>query len=131
MTKTTEVFSIPPAPVQRSVTISKASHAKKKSRTPNPYFLFCKARRTELTALQPDITSRDLTKLLAAEWRLMSNEQRAVYSNEYAAIRAQSDKDKEDTNLSDPGKGLPIWLEIPTPLGEVITVAGYYQKPIE
>lgn len=128
MSQTTEVFSVPP--VSKTTIVAKASQSKKKSRTPNPYFLFCKARRTELTALQPDMPSRDLTKILAEEWRNMSPEQRLVYSEEYKDIRSKI-ASPDNSAASDASTGLPIWIEIPTPLGEMITVAGYYHKHTE
>jgi len=61
-----ELFSVEPANKKRHFCQNGRS---KRKRQINPYFLFCKEKRTELQASNPGLSSREVTKILASQWK--------------------------------------------------------------
>jgi hypothetical protein len=59
-----EIFS--QAPVRSKQLSQKKA---KTSKLPNQYFLFCQQRRTALQADHPAVSSREITRMLAEEWK--------------------------------------------------------------
>ena len=57
---------------------------KKKKRAPTAYNLFIKdpARRQKLTESHPDTPQKDIMRLLAAEWKTLSDEQKKTYQDQ-------------------------------------------------
>ena len=59
---------------------------KKHSKQPNSYFLFCKSRRTQLHVENPSLPSREVTKILANEWKNLNIEEKNKYTEEYQKL---------------------------------------------
>ena len=66
-------------------------------RTPNPYLLFCKERRTQLHKENPDAQSRDITKVLAEEWKSMREDEKESYKIKYKKL-LENEKYEERRN---------------------------------
>jgi hypothetical protein len=49
-------------------------------RGPNPYISFCTARRPAVKAANPGAAPSEIVSLLAAEWRGLSEQQKAGYA---------------------------------------------------
>ena len=45
----------------------------------NPYFAFCKEKRSEIVAANPELKFREIGKKLGEEWRKLSDEEKARY----------------------------------------------------
>ena len=118
-----EIISVAP-PGSAKTKKAKSPFKPKHPKTPNKYFLFCKKRRTELHALYPNITSREVTKILANEWKSMSQEQQESYAEMYVQMmETNNTREQESANAA-----IPLWIDIPTATGEMMRVAAYYRK---
>ena len=60
----------------------KKDHKKKK--VPNPYFIFCSKQRLIFQEQHPEMSSRDITKLLASKWKEMTPEEKTIYQEQYS-----------------------------------------------
>lgn len=85
-----EIISFPPEEEnetseneERTIPEIKPKNNQKRGKLPNPYFIFCKERRTILHAQNPHAGSRDITKMLASEWKSMTSEQKQKYNDQY------------------------------------------------
>lgn len=58
---------------------------KSSNKPPNPYFLFCQDRRVKLQNENPQMPSREITKLLAQEWKNLSDIEKSRYNEKYKA----------------------------------------------
>jgi hypothetical protein len=121
-----EIFSSPPRrqakepkPIPRIEDILKA----KPDKTPNPYFLFCAKRRTELQSQNPLLPSREVTRMLASEWRMLDAAQRSEFMDQYQGLIGKSKRDSQ-SNGGKPKRTLMIQLPLVT--GEIITVPAYF-----
>lgn len=108
------LFSVPP-PVLSPQQKGTKEKGKKK---PNPYFLFCQERRTELHAQNPQTTSREITKQLAEEWKSLSDQQKQKYNEAY---RNSSPKKQETM----PNLGDQIYLQVVSTDGKVLAIPAY------
>jgi|TARA_B100000497_G_scaffold121495_1_gene151319 hypothetical protein len=45
----------------------------------NPYFAFCKEKRSEIVTANPELKSREIVKKLGEEWRKLSDEEKDRY----------------------------------------------------
>jgi hypothetical protein len=72
---TVELFSQKPRPAPRRRAVN--------PKLPNQYFLFCRQRRTTLQAEHPGLSSREVTRILAEEWKQLLEEEKAAFSNQY------------------------------------------------
>ena len=45
----------------------------------NPYFAFCKEKRHEIIATNPELKFREISKKLGEEWRKLSDKEKARY----------------------------------------------------
>lgn len=118
-----EIISVPPPEKQKPKRVHSSFKAKYR-KTPNKYFLFCKKRRTELHALHPEITSREVTKILASEWKAMSYEEQESYASMYVQMVEKNQSNEDEMKE----KTIPLWIDIPTATGELMRVAAYYRK---
>ena len=69
-------------------------------RKANPYFLFCKERRTQLHTERPGTPSREITKILAEEWKQMNECERSKYFEKYKHSLLNQQEEKQ-RGLSD------------------------------
>ena len=76
-----DVFNI--SPVNASKKRVKKYTDPNESKQSNPYFIFCKERRTQLQAEHPSTPSREITKLLAEEWKGMNQSEKEKYKQKY------------------------------------------------
>ena len=72
-----DTVTIDPVPCQTSCA------KKRKPKTPNAFFLYCQEARTEAHRLHPELTSREVTKLLADEWKQLSSQEKSEYITKY------------------------------------------------
>ena len=87
---TMSVFSI--TPVDEDKPKPKRSRNAKKL---NPYFIFCKERRSELHSKHPSTPSREITKLLAEEWKNMNESEKKKYVDKHKSVEEETKKDSE------------------------------------
>ena len=86
-----EIFSQLP---EEKKSKNKGKNSKEKEKTTkkaaNSYLLFCKERRTALHAQNPDKTSREITKILAEEWKNLSADEKNKYQEKYKNIVSEN-----------------------------------------
>ena len=91
-------------------------NTKGSQRLPNAYFLFCKKRRTQLHFEHPDMPSRDVTKILAEEWKGLSQESKSIYIEEYKkSIQVEEENEKEEQTQ-------PMMVNVMTLDGQMFTM---------
>jgi hypothetical protein len=120
-----EVFSRAPIPKIRRPAHTHALDGlfgKKPEKTPNPYFLFCTKRRTELQCENPKIPSREVTKMLASEWRQMTEAKKAEYFSKYQETMEKA----RDYKTNDSIGRRELVIQIPTPNGGLISMPAWY-----
>lgn len=54
-----------------------------KKRIANAFFLFCKMERQKFQEQNPDLSSREVTKLLASRWQSLSENEKTFYKEKY------------------------------------------------
>lgn len=108
------LFSISPPAISTAKKTAK-DKAKKK---PNPYFLFCQKRRTELHAQNPDIPSREITKQLAQEWKSLSD----LEKNKY--VQAYKNTSPEHAHTP-PNLGNQIYLQVISTDGTAFAIPAF------
>lgn len=108
-----EVLSIEPH-INKEKTKNKSAKSQKQA---NPYFLFCQERRTQLHAQFPNISSREVTQMLAQEWKSLTNIEKQKYSDQYHKNieKAQVEKEKKHQ----------IFLQIPMGNNKFMTIPAY------
>ena len=57
----------------------KKSIEKKEKKAPGPYIKFCQKRRPEIKKVEPDIGFGDIAKKMGAEWKAMTDAQKAKF----------------------------------------------------
>lgn len=94
---------------------------------PNPYLLFCKERRTALHKTNPEMPSRDVTKILANEWKNMSENEKNKYKVKYQnriKSKIQGNSPQENCNIAQTN-----YLNFTLPNGQVVFVPVTIYKP--
>ena len=68
-------------PVQKKEPVKKKEPAQKKESTKkvNPYFAFCKEKRPEIVASNPELKPREIVKKLGEEWGKLSDKEKDEY----------------------------------------------------
>ena len=68
-------------PVKKKEPIKKKEPAQKKESTKkvNPYFAFCKEKRPEIVASNPELKPREIVKKLGEEWGKLSDKEKDKY----------------------------------------------------
>lgn len=120
ITPSFEVFSIKPMNEKKKKSASKQRPAKQ----PNPYFLFCQERRTQLQAEHPELPSRNITAMLAQEWHSLSEIDRQTYTSRYIQNMEAIQLEKEKEN----GRKKLIMLQIPMGDGKYMTVPAFFPQ---
>jgi hypothetical protein len=115
-----EIFSAAPL-VKRPKPKGRASPGSKSGKVPNPYFIFCARRRAELHAENPELPSREVTKMLAAEWAQLSAAKKAEYT---ALYQERFDRGEAEESIETPQN--KILIKIPLPDGTVLAVPAYF-----
>ena len=94
---------------------SQADDKKTGKKAANSYLLFCKERRTALHAENPDISSREVTKMLAQEWKNLSNEEKQKYEK-------QKEEALKTQEVNDFITERTIYLQVKTMDGQVLAI---------
>jgi hypothetical protein len=121
-----EIFSDPPLqalPCPKRINRNRHRMQKKTDKPPNPYFLFCAKRRTELQAENPLMPSREVTRLLAAEWRILAETQKEEFSSQYQGLVTQKEKAQKESRGTQPKQFL---IQIPLVNGQFLVVPAYF-----
>ena len=122
LTSAEDIFTIAPQKEEKKKTRKVREDFK---RTPNPYLLFCKERRTQLHRENPETKSRDITKVLAEEWKNMGKDEKEKYQMKYKTlIECHSNEEekgrKKEVSIS---KLLGKWkINIQSESGETIVI---------
>ena len=68
-------------PVKKKEPVQKKEPVKKKESTKkvNPYFAFCKEKRPEIVATNPELKPREIVKKLGEEWGKLSDKEKDEY----------------------------------------------------
>ena len=68
-------------PVEKKEPIKKKEPVEKKESTKkvNPYFAFCKEKRPEIVATNPELKPREIVKKLGEEWGKLSDKEKDKY----------------------------------------------------
>jgi len=68
-------------PVKKKEPVQKKEPVKKKESTKkvNPYFAFCKEKRPEIVATNPELKPREIVKKLGEEWGKLSDKEKDKY----------------------------------------------------
>jgi hypothetical protein len=68
-------------PVQKKEPVKKKEPAQKKESTKkvNPYFAFCKEKRPDIVAANPELKPREIVKKLGEEWGKLSDKEKDEY----------------------------------------------------
>jgi len=68
-------------PVQKKEPVKKKEPAQKKESTKkvNPYFAFCKEKRPDIVATNPELKPREIVKKLGEEWGKLSDKEKDEY----------------------------------------------------
>jgi hypothetical protein len=114
---TVEIFSQIPRAAARA-----KGHTAKNSKLPNQYFLFCQQRRTALQAEHPGLSSREVTRILAEEWKSLSGEGKASFAEQYqqSIIKAREGSGQETVK----GKK-QLWLQFRTNNGQFVSIPAF------
>ena len=78
---------------------TKSLKKNKKKKKINPYFLFCINRRTIIHVQNPNLTSREVTKILAKEWNLLTYEEKLIYSDQKSFIIKKKEEKSNKNNI--------------------------------
>jgi hypothetical protein len=115
---TAEIFSQVPKPPLRK----KKNGIAKNAKLPNQYFLFCQERRTALQAEHPTMASREVTRILAEEWKSLSEQGKAEFADKYqqTIMRAR----EEAVKPMGIGKR-KLWLQLQAPNGTVVSIPAF------
>jgi hypothetical protein len=116
-----EVFSLAPAaPKIRQP--KKGRPLQKSDKHPNPYFLFCQQRRTELHAEYPDMPSREITRMLADEWNNLANDVKATFQHKYQQSLEGARNDHAGVTENGRRK---IWIQLQTQDGQSVSIPAF------
>ena len=68
-------------PIKKKEPVEKKEPAQKKESTKkvNPYFAFCKEKRPEIVASNPELKPREIVKKLGEEWGKLSDKEKDEY----------------------------------------------------
>ena len=68
-------------PIKKKEPVEKKEPAQKKESTKkvNPYFAFCKEKRPEIVASNPELKPREIVKKLGEEWGKLSDKEKDKY----------------------------------------------------
>ncbi|KAK8866320.1 non-histone protein [Tritrichomonas musculus] len=92
----------------------------KTQKQPNPYFLFCQEKRTQLHTQFPNVSSREITQMLAQEWKSLSTIEKQKYSDQYHKNMEKAQVDKE--------KKHQIFLQIPVGNNQFMTIPAFVNE---
>jgi hypothetical protein len=95
----------------------------KSDKAPNPYFLFCQKRRTELQAENPLMPSREVTRLLASEWRNLPTVEKDGFAQHYQSLLSQKETERK---AMAPSQDKQFLIQIPLPNGQFLVVPAYF-----
>jgi hypothetical protein len=116
----TEVFSQAP-PAMKIKRQNKVSPPRS-DRQPNQYFLFCQQRRTELQAEHPTVPSREVTRMLAEEWRNLSDDAKAAFAHQYQQ-NIESARDEPEGAIE--GGKRRVWIQLQTQSGQFVSIPAF------
>lgn len=78
---------------------NKKGKEKESKKVPNSYFIFCKEQRSRAHKLFPNLSSREITKILAHEWRNMIPSQRQIWVNKHLQLKYDSNMNKQNNEF--------------------------------
>ena len=116
-----EIFSQQPESKNKGKT--KKGKKKNEKTAINSYFLFCKERRSALHAKNPNLSSREITKMLGEEWQNLSLPEREKYREK---CRQQLLFNGEQLVEQNDGK---IFLQIQASNGQLLAIPAFPINP--
>lgn len=72
----------------------------KRKQASSAYILFCSSKRGEIKENNPDLDPRDITRLLGAEWKKLSDEEKKPFEEEHDRLAAELKKQYESGESS-------------------------------
>ncbi|EAX97204.1 HMG box family protein [Trichomonas vaginalis G3] len=120
MTKNTVILSIPPSMAGKNKD-KDGNKSNKMPKLPNPYFMFCKERRQILQAENSQISSREITKKLAEEWKNLPEIEKSRYNERYREELAKFYKEKEKLEHPQPMQNT-LFLKLLSVDGRIINI---------
>ena len=119
-----EIFSQSPEPKKSKKNAKNGKENEKTAKkAANSYLLFCKEKRTALHAQFPDKSSREITKLLAEEWKNLSTDEKNKYQEKYKNIVSEHEfEDIANSNNK-------IYIQIQASNGQILAIPAIPLNP--